>query len=37
MYRPLRERYEVELAALADELWPDDEYAIELYDEGGNA
>jgi hypothetical protein len=37
MYRPLRERYEVQLAELASAAWPHDEYEIELYDEGGNA
>jgi hypothetical protein len=37
MDRPLRERYEVQLAALAAELWPDDEYETEFYDEGGTA
>lgn len=35
MDRPLRERYEVQLAALTAELWPDDEYQAEFYDEGG--
>lgn len=37
MDRPLRERYEVQLAELASVTWPDGEYEIELYDEGGNA
>ena len=37
MNRPLPERYEVQLAALADELWPNDEYETESYDEGGTA
>jgi len=37
MYRPLRERYEERLAALAAELWPNDEYESELHDEGGTA
>lgn len=35
--RPLRERYEVRLAALAAELWPEDEYESEFRDKGGNA
>jgi hypothetical protein len=37
MSRPLRERYEVQLAELASREWPNTEYEIELYDEGGNA
>ena len=38
MDRPLRERYEVQLAALADELWPNDEYETEFHgEEGGTA
>jgi hypothetical protein len=37
MNRPLRERYEVQLAELASATWPEDEYEIEFYDEGGNA
>jgi hypothetical protein len=37
MNRPLRERYEVRLAELLAEGWPNREYEIELYDEGGNA
>jgi hypothetical protein len=37
MRRPLRDRYEERLAELAAQTWPDDEYEIELHDEGGNA
>jgi hypothetical protein len=38
MDRPLRERYEVRLAALAAELWPNDEYETEFHgEEGGTA
>lgn len=35
--RPLRERYEVQLAEIASREWPNDEHETELYDEGGNA
>jgi hypothetical protein len=38
MNRALRERYEERLAALAAELWPDDEYETKFHDdEGGTA
>lgn len=37
MNRALRERHEERLAALAAELWPDDEYETEFHDEGGTA
>lgn len=37
MDRPMREPYEVRLAELAAQGWPNREYEIELYDEGGNA
>jgi hypothetical protein len=37
MNRPLRERYEAQLAEIAAAEWPNREYEIEFYDEGGNA